>query len=312
MAFPISQGLFALDIIDFYAILGVPVTADVKELRKRYLVISRSLHPDSRHGSSPGEMQLATDWLAQMVNPAYKRLTDEKERAEYNLILKLKAKQCLDKSGLIRLAPDQHLPPGPPGEAAYLAKLSELAQGQYETLGEVVKFTGQISEVNLAFLLWQQEGIPSATVAPRVEPRPVVRAAASEVAKATTNDINPRLNSVSYAEEYCRRAEELIGKNQFAAALQEVRDGLKIDPGSVRCLILEGKIHLLQNQLTLARIYFDRALKVDPQNPEAADGRQQVERRLKAAGAAKTPTPPPKDNKPNGGLFGGLFGGKRK
>ncbi|NJN87247.1 MAG: J domain-containing protein [Leptolyngbyaceae cyanobacterium SL_7_1] len=46
MAFNIEQGLFSPEFTDHHAILGVPVNADPKEIRKQYLKIVRRLHPD--------------------------------------------------------------------------------------------------------------------------------------------------------------------------------------------------------------------------------------------------------------------------
>lgn len=47
MSFKIKSGLFKFDLTDHHAILGVPVDADFKDIRKRYLQIARRLHPDS-------------------------------------------------------------------------------------------------------------------------------------------------------------------------------------------------------------------------------------------------------------------------
>ena len=47
MSLKIDRGLFKYDFIDHHAILCVPVDADVKDIRKRYLQIARRLHPDS-------------------------------------------------------------------------------------------------------------------------------------------------------------------------------------------------------------------------------------------------------------------------
>jgi hypothetical protein len=41
MSFQIERGLFKFDFTDHHAVLGIPVNADVKEVRKRYLKIAR-------------------------------------------------------------------------------------------------------------------------------------------------------------------------------------------------------------------------------------------------------------------------------
>lgn len=47
MSFKIQQGLFKLDIVDRHAILGVPIDADSKQIRQRYLKVAYRLHPDT-------------------------------------------------------------------------------------------------------------------------------------------------------------------------------------------------------------------------------------------------------------------------
>src|SRR3712207_6925717 len=58
---------------------SVPVDADVKEIRKRYLDIARRLHPDTCKAASDAEKQLAGELLSKLVNPAYKILSRSEE-----------------------------------------------------------------------------------------------------------------------------------------------------------------------------------------------------------------------------------------
>ncbi|NET50396.1 MAG: J domain-containing protein, partial [Merismopedia sp. SIO2A8] len=46
MALKIDRGLFNTDFTDHHAVLGVPIDASSKDVRKRYLRIARRLHPD--------------------------------------------------------------------------------------------------------------------------------------------------------------------------------------------------------------------------------------------------------------------------
>ena len=48
--------------------------ADAQEIRKRYLQIARSLHPDSCAAASDQEKLLANKLLSKLVNPAYEQL----------------------------------------------------------------------------------------------------------------------------------------------------------------------------------------------------------------------------------------------
>ena len=86
----LDTGLFKLDFEDHHAVLGLPITADAKVVRKRYLAIARRLHPDSLSGLSEDDAQQASDLLSKWVNPAYEALSQEKISAEHQIILKLK------------------------------------------------------------------------------------------------------------------------------------------------------------------------------------------------------------------------------
>lgn len=80
-----------------------------------------------------------------------------------------------------------------------------------------------------------------------------------------------------------------------------------------------GMIYLKQKQGTMAKIHFNKALQLNPQDTMAQEGKQQLERShpdstATAANAKAAPkaTPAKKpDDKAGGGLFG-LFGGKKK
>ena len=79
MSFQIDQGLFKFDFIDNHAILGVPISADSKEVRKRYLKIARRLHPDSLTTNSDAVKHQATQLLSKLVNPAYEKLSKDQD-----------------------------------------------------------------------------------------------------------------------------------------------------------------------------------------------------------------------------------------
>lgn len=82
-----------------------------------------------------------------------------------------------------------------------------------------------------------------------------------------------------------------------------------------------GMIYLKQNQATMAKIHFNKALQLNPQDPMAHEGIQRLEQAQKSPikpgvptskpGAPKEPSGKKPDDKAGGGLFG-LFGGKKK
>jgi hypothetical protein len=77
-------------------------------------------------------------------------------------------------------------------------------------------------------------------------------------------------------------------------------------------------LYLKQNQTTMAKVHLDRALQLDPSDETALEGKRKIEKILgQKPGSAKpvaTPSTGVKrsDKSEGGGLFGGLFGGKKK
>ncbi|KGF72125.1 hypothetical protein DO97_11830 [Neosynechococcus sphagnicola sy1] len=329
MAFQIKQGLFASDFTDLHAILGVPIDTDAKAMRTRYLQIARRLHPDSSGTTNVAEKLQEGEILSKFVNPAYEKLSNDRERAEYGALLKLKSQYLTrtPQSLVVTSESAKQLSQADDLETTYNTLLQQLAEHQYQSLEKLLVFTGQISELNLIYLVrremkgkLQQPSAPATTATEVPRSNPVV--SRSQTAPSTIPVTRPSSPSAApatspFVEQYCRRAEELIAKNQFAAAIKELRDALKDDPTHSRCHSLLGTIYLQQNQLTMARIEFDQALKFNPQNSMALDGKKQLEKLMKTQGTGKAGTQKndPKGSKSDqsgGGLFGGLFGGKKK
>ena len=95
--FRIDRGIGQYDFNDYYAVLGLPLTAESSLVRRRYLLIAKCLHPDI-HGRSISEKEVATQYLSKLVNPAYNVLSQERERTEYSAILKLLGKRLMKRN----------------------------------------------------------------------------------------------------------------------------------------------------------------------------------------------------------------------
>jgi curved DNA-binding protein CbpA len=323
--------LFQLDFIDHHAILGIPVGAETKDIRKRYLKIARRLHPDSCASESEADKQRASEFLSKLVNPAWEKLSQEKDRTEYGLLLKLKGQQGLRQKNSLELVGNlaKQLSTASNPDHFYQTSLKDLASKQYDHLDQALEITAQISELNLVYLM-RKETEGGITLN---EPRKTIYTGGNlpDSSQFSDRPVSPSARTAppptreSPSDQYYRRAQSFVSKNNFAQAILELRDVLKLDPNNSRCHSLLGMIYLRQNQATMAKIHFNQALKFNPNEPMALEGMQKL-----GQGAGATPqTPaskptatsaskvPPKSGKPNdkkaggGGLFG-LFGGKKK
>ncbi len=339
MSFQIERGLFSLEFTDHHAILGVPVDAEIKDIRKRYLKIARRLHPDALATETEADKQRASQYLAKLVNPAWERLSQEKERNEYTLLLKLKGQQALRQQESIELGSNlaKQLSTASNPDHFYVTSLKDLANKQYEQLDQTLEITAQISEMNLVYLMRKEssgglnlgEGrkqaiytganLPDSTAGSPSMPQPSMQPSN----RMTPPAPSPQTRQQMLVEQYYRRARALFDKGNYAQAILELRDALKVDATNGRCHSLMGIIYLKQNQGTMAKIHFTQALKHNPQDEDAIAGMQRLgqaaspkvnaqrdARATPAAPKSASKAAKPDDKKGGGGLFG-LFGKKK-
>ncbi|MDR5638586.1 MULTISPECIES: DnaJ domain-containing protein [unclassified Thermosynechococcus] len=313
MPFEINHGLGRFNSKrDLHAALGIPLSAAPGEIRKRYLKIAKTLHPDSRDDESGKKM--ASDLLSKFVNPAYEVLSQEKEREEYQVILRLLEKQLLTANIVPTPTFDlaQEVFNAANVEEAYQKALNTLAQDQYKDLNNALKISEQISELNLIYL-WRSAG-GKATTATVSTPAPPPKSDETQVratpAAATgTTPPTEAPKTEQFTEQYFRRAEELFNKGIYLEAIKELKDALKIDPRSARCNALLGKVYLQQGSLSMAKIHFNQALKLNPQEVTAIQGLEAISKRERKAQQQQKNTEPPKPEKKKSSFFG-LFGKK--
>jgi curved DNA-binding protein CbpA len=317
MSFKFNRGLFKYDFVDHHAVLCVPVDADVKEIRKRYLNIARRLHPDTCKAASDAEKQLAGELLSKLVNPAYKILSHEKNRTEYILVLSQMGKRLVQEPASVELSSDaaKQLASAPNFEHIYKSAIAKIAETQYDSLQTVQQTIAQVSELNLVYVMRSAGKLSQAASPPVTQPKIPTSAPAVNTPIVPPP---PTQQEDSVVLHYIRRAQELIAKNQLAQARVELQDALKLEPNNSRCHSLIGVVYLKQNLTTTAKVHFDRALQLDPKNQVALEGKRRVEQITghKPSGAKHTASPNTGSQQPEksggGGLFGGLFGGKKK
>lgn len=312
MSFQIDRGLFLPDFSDFHAILGVSIEADVKEIRKSYLKIARRLHPDSCIAEGDADKQLAGQLLSKLVNPAWEKLSQEKSRTDHLIVLKMKGQGFARKRHELQPASSlaQQLLTTSNADYFYRTALQGLSDRQYEHLDQAIELIAQISELNLAYLVVRSNTDDSAN---GTKNQILTSAASSPRPKAAPQPASPPVESLN--DQYYRRAEGFAAKGNYAQATIELRDALKIEPNSSRCHSLMGMLYLRQNQPTMAKIHFTKALSIDPQDERALIGKQRLEPSAPSPSvdksAAKSSATKQTPAKPGSGLFGGLFGKKK-
>ena len=302
MSFKFDSGLFKLDFIDHHAVLGVPVDADMAQIRKRYLQIARHLHPDSCIAANAASKQLASQLLSKLVNPAYEKFSKDRNRAEYGVLLKELSKRLVQEANTTELKSElaKQLSQSNNIDHLYKASLHQLAERQYKSLAEALSLTVQISELNLVYLRYKGGSTtPLASI-------PVVAQATQPGAQPPQTTPPP---PASVVEQYIRRAQVSLEKNNFAQARVELQDALQLEPHNSRCHSLMGVVYLKQNQTTMAKIHINKALQLNPQEPTALKGKQLLDQ---LAPASKSTHNRQSDKSGGGNMFGGLFGGKKK
>jgi curved DNA-binding protein CbpA len=309
MSLKINGGLFEFDFTDYHAILGVSVNADFKEIRKRYLQIARHLHPDSCTAES-SDKQRASQMLSKLVNPAYEKFSKDGNRAEYILLLKEMSKRLVQDAATIKLQNElsQQLNQTNNIDHIYKTSLQKLAEIQYDSFDQALQMIGQISELNLVYLMRKGVNVQL----------PPPQANVTNPGSHTTP--SPPSQPETVVEQYYRRAQLLIEKNNFAQARVELQDALKLEPHNSLCHSLIGVVYLKQNQTTMAKVHINKALQLNPKDPMALKGKKFLDQ-LAQKSSGQSPAPskatPSKpsggtDNSGGSGLFGGLFGGKKK
>jgi len=307
----IEQGLFKLDFTDYHAILGVSIEADPKQVRKRYLRIARKLHPDTLASASSEARHRASELLSKLVNPAYEKLSDEKAANEYALLLKLKGRQLNNQMATIALETDaaQELARSKNLEFAYSEALKTLSGQQYDSLEQVFEIIGQISELNLVYLM--RRAAATDTASPSTQPSTSSGAAMSSEAAAssstpTTAPPPPRRHREVILESYLNRARTFEYKKDYARAILELREALQAHPTDAACHSHLASIYLKAGQPTMARVHVKRALDLNANDAVAQSVQQALVRAGHQSSSSKSQSNQKKQSR--GGLFG-LFGG---
>jgi curved DNA-binding protein CbpA len=262
---------------DYYAALGLPIISSPVYIRHVYLSIARLLHPDV-YGFSQAEKATATQYLAKLVNPAYNTLMKEDERKAYQSIFKLLAMRLTQKARNVpihsRIACELMLSPS---EGLYERSVSAIAKIQYQSLQKIVEYTGQISELNLVYILYKEgytygaPNMPPVLLPINPPPNAPLPNLISREAEPNTTIIRPQ-NQVSDNSAIASRlkiCEIYMSQGDWKSALKDLREILQLDKNNSRCHAMLGIVYKNINQPQMAKVSMMLALKINPQEPLA-------------------------------------------
>lgn len=175
------RGFFQLGCPDYYAILGVPIQSSPATIQTRGTQLVRSLEAGANQ-APPDRRPLIEQWLRQALTPALTHLSQDADRQACLAKLWRTAQQSYQRvpEQILVSEAAQHLLQVEDAEVAtfYRYFLTQIRKMQYQQFSRIWEFTGQLSELNLAYL-WRLIQRQQATTAPSV-PKPNSPAAAQE------------------------------------------------------------------------------------------------------------------------------------
>ena len=249
---------------DPYAVLGISVIADDRQILKRYHTLAKLLHPDRQAKNCNPDSELATAIFSRLINPAYEQLKHPQKRLMAIAMLRSLAKALEQKplSSQNAIAEKIMEMSTPQAELFYEEAIAFYAQDQYKSLNQFYQVTQQISILNLVYLRLHKPDLTLTQkvvrILPEVEVKPV------ELTLDEQTDVKPALTN--YAQRHYQRAIEYVRLSKWPLAVQELRDAIKLEPDNSDYYALLGLVHLKQKFIGMAKVYIRQALKLNPQN----------------------------------------------
>ncbi|MBD2243111.1 DnaJ domain-containing protein [Nostoc sp. FACHB-888] len=248
---------------DPYAVLGISVIADDRQIFKRYHTLAKLLHPDRYTKSCNADPELATAIFSRLINPAYEKLKHRQKRLIAVATLRSDAileQQALSSQSAIAQKIMEMSPPQ--AELFYEEAIACYAEAQYKSLDQFYQVTRQIRILNLVYLRLHKPDLflpeKAVRITSEVEAKPV------ELRLDEKTDVKTGLTN--YAQRHYQRAIEYVRLAKWPLAVQELRDAIKLEPNNSDYYALLGLVHLQQKFIGMARVYICQALKLNPQN----------------------------------------------
>jgi tetratricopeptide (TPR) repeat protein len=302
MSFQLDRGLFQFDFTDRHAILGVGVNAEEINIRERYQVIARLLHPDSARWKTETDKHLAVRLFSRLITHAYGQLSRQSQLQEQMIMLELLGKRLVEQGSQLQINDpvcQELYQSGNDFEHVYGRLLTQLAAQQYSEPSQSEIIINQISELNMVYLLRKQ--LQSVRSAPPV--------GASNPSGNVAKDISTELTKPSPVEGALRRAEDYMSKRNWIKAVPEIKEVISVEPNNARAHTLLGLVYVHQQQMTMAKISINKAIQLAPKDPQVLQAKQEFDRAANPSNNGANGKNAPK--KANEGMFSGLFGGKK-
>ncbi|WP_242018404.1 DnaJ domain-containing protein [Pseudanabaena sp. FACHB-1998] len=294
---------------DYYAALGLPLISNSNYIRNVYLRIARILHPDVYGFSADEKIiatQYLAKLVNPAYNALMKEQDRSAYQEIFKLLAKRLMLRSRNITIHSESACELIMTPS---EDVYERLVTEIAKVQYQSLPQILDYTAQISELNLVYILYKAGYRHGASnmppvLAPKLTPtstkihtsnplpppsKPsygynlqyafekeeinlhiksedtVIQARADETLIQDASESGEKAminNRIKVCEIY-------ILQSNWKAALQDLREILRMDANNSKCLALLGVVYININQLQMAKASFKRSLYINPQEPLA-------------------------------------------
>lgn len=253
---------------DPFAVLGIAVTADDRRVQKRYRTVAMRLHPDRFIDADEDTKESTVKLLARLINPAYEKIRQEKERKENMALLRLRVRS-LTRDG--SLSPQSEIArqlmerPVANVDVFYEQAIAQLAETQFDPHSNFASVTEQLTELNLVYLQLKMGDLGGGVQEKRTGLIAATQAKPIQFAPAPAN---PEVAAESYDQRHYRRAQEYAKKGAWSQVVQELRDAIKIKADKSEYHSLLGVAYLyLEKPITgAAKAHIKRALELNPQD----------------------------------------------
>ncbi len=259
-------------LVDPYAVIGIPVTADGQRLMKRYRSVAKLLHPDRFIHADPSVRELVTQLLTRLVNPAYGKVKDESSQKEILVLIRLQAQQSAKDGIDLQTAAARSLKSQPLAQvdSFYEQQVSAISDRQYSDLHSFSEATRSLIELNAVYFqlksgepTWRPRRtglMPTSSMSSQSNPSQSTQ----HSAPTTIVPPVPPSNDDVYAKRHYDRAKHYAQTSAWKEAISELKDAIRMDQSCGDYHALLGFVYFKQEQRGMARVHFKQALKLNP------------------------------------------------